>query len=92
LLASNVDTAVAAMPMINYHYDPSTPQSQTRTAVDTAASVVDENLEEAMKAKRVGFHYYPLSPLQTQANGVGIDQAAQPRRKHLTTIPHPPRY
>jgi len=40
-----VDTvlAVAAMPMINYNHGPSALQSQTRTAVDTAAGVDDED-------------------------------------------------
>jgi hypothetical protein len=93
LSALIVDTAVVAagMPMINYNYDPSTPQSQTRMAVDTAAGVVDEDPQEAMKAQTVVFHCYPPSPLQTQTNGMDISQAAQPRRKRSMTILHPPR-
>jgi hypothetical protein len=49
----------------------STPQSLTRMAVDTAAGVVDEDPQEAMKAQAVAVHYYPPLPLQTQANGMG---------------------
>ena len=94
LSALTVDTAVvvAEMVTINYNYDPSAPQSQTRTAVDIAAGVVDEDLQEAMKAQTVAFHYDPPSPLQAQTNGVGISQAAQPGRKHSMTTLHPQRY
>jgi hypothetical protein len=45
LSALMVDTAVvvATMQMTNCYYDPSTPQYQNCTAVDTAARVVDED-------------------------------------------------
>ena len=67
-----VDTVVvaAAMQMMNHNYDPLTPQSQTRTAVDTAG-VIDEDPQEAMKAQTVALHYCPPSPFQMQTNGMG---------------------
>ena len=58
------------MQMMNHNYDPLTPQSQTRKAVDTAG-VVDEDPQEAMKTQTVALHYCPPSPFQMQTNGMG---------------------
>jgi hypothetical protein len=94
LSALFVDTqvvVVAVMPMINYNYDLSNLQFQTRMDIDTAAGVVDEDPQEAKKAQTVACRCYPPSPLQTQTNGMGISQAAEPQQKHSMTMLHPQR-